>query len=151
VISLGYLARKVAKTSSGPFADQLVMASFRPLVGTCRQENLESGRREDHRTHISPIGHQTGRLGEAPLPVYQGGPDRRPDGHPGRTLPGFLGSHLPRNVSTVEFDTLCAIGAAAESNIHARGKTDMRLDIIRIGAMQSTRQRNQAIQRAAVE
>ena len=81
----------------------------------------------------------------------EGRPDRRPGGHPGGARPGLLGADLAGDVPAVEQDPLLARRLGAELHAHGARHGDVLFDVIRIESLADAGQRDQPVQRAAVE
>jgi len=70
-VPLREIAGKGAQISTDSFFYQLLIAAFRTDFGVRCQENLERRIRKNNGPDVSPIGDQTGRAPEGPLPGEQ--------------------------------------------------------------------------------
>ena len=119
--------------------------------GAGGQEYLEAGLGENHSAHIPPVRHQPRGHGERPLARQERLTHGRPRGHPGGSLPRRPRSGSRRHIPSVERNALAAVGGDGRSHVHRRAQRCVSPLIVRGDALGRARQRDQAVERAAVE
>src|SRR6185437_1365076 len=92
------IAQKTLNCNRVSFVDQLLIPAARPGLVARGQVDLQPGVRKYDGSHVPPLGHQSGRGAERPLPGQQRRAHPRQDGHFGSQRTYLLGAYRLANI-----------------------------------------------------
>ena len=148
-IALVDVLQKGVKVSMYSFVHQLFMTAARALFRSRRQKHLQGRVREHDRPHIAAVRHQPRRAAKRPLAVEQRlAREPRAPRRPWRQRPTPLRLGSPGDVLSVQQTPLRPRKLAVQGRRRARSERSV---MRQVDAALERRQRDQPIQRAAVE
>ena len=150
-VTVLYVPRKGGKANINTLVFQLLMPPACTLLRARRQVHLETGLREHVSPHVTPVGHQSRGLAEAPLQ----GEERIAHGlqcrNRRRTAADLLRPQFVADRLAVEPDQFLAGGVGGEPDVQAPRQFGQCRRIVEADAPLLRRKRQQPVQRSAVQ
>jgi hypothetical protein len=146
LIALCDVPQKVVKISMHAFFAQLLIASFRPFLDACREEDFQIRIGENDRAHIAPFRDEARRFAKRPLPFKDSVSHRGISRHDRRGTAHDFVANRKRNVFALKQNR-----GASKLKVERRGERRDARFVVQRDSFTIRCERDQAIQRTAVE